>query len=243
MNGKGNIMTIHGKITFKDAIIVDKKLLEELEKVILIYYDKVSYSCKLCNDNRIDFDTLDELLNYENPKIRKIIRLSIMFGYPSEIVFEPSFAYFSSYKYTVEGTYQINDLDKSVLFQEKIKDLLNRSKQDKWYTILTKINIVQFWIVMLAFCTCTLLYSLFTNGLKQESSFSLLIFIVCIIISTIFHIFGYILSKFRIFLLPAIAYKIGEQIKEIEKGRELSNKIFWGIIVAFIVSLVVAFIS
>lgn len=87
-------MTIHGKIAFKDAIIVDKKLLKEMEKVILNFYDKVSYSCMLSNDNRIDFDTLDELLSYENPKIRKIIRLSITFGYSSEIVFEPSFAFF-----------------------------------------------------------------------------------------------------------------------------------------------------
>lgn len=236
-------MTIHGKLAFKDAIIVDKKLLKEMEKVILDFFDKICFSCKLSNNNTIDFESLDELLNYENPKIRKIVRLSITFGYSSEIVFEPNSAIFSSYKYTVQGTYQLKDLDKSVLFQTKIKDILNRNKQDRWYTILTKINTMQFLIAILVFFACMIIYIVYTKGINQESTFSPLIFDLYIIFWVIFCFFGYILSKCRNYLLPIIAYKIGEQIKEIEKGRELFNKIFWGIIVAFTVSFVVAIIS
>lgn len=236
-------MIIHGKIAYKDAIIVDKKLLEELEKVILNFFDRVSYSCKLYNDSRIDFESLEELLNYENPKIRKIMRLSITFGYSGEIVFEPSIAFFSSYKYTVQGNYQNENLDESVLFQEKVKDILNRSKQDKWYTILTKINTMQFLIVMLVFWACLLVFSVYTKGIEQEVTFSPIIFNLYIIASFVFCLIGYILSKCRNFLLPVIAYKIGEQIKVIEKGRDLFSKIFWGIIVAFFVSFIVAIIS
>ena len=87
-------MTIHGQIRFKDALIVDEKLLRELEKVILKFYESVSYSCNLCNDDKIIFNSLEELLNYENSKIRKIVRLSISFGHYNDIVIEPDRAYF-----------------------------------------------------------------------------------------------------------------------------------------------------
>lgn len=134
-------------------------------------------------------------------------------------------------------------MDESVLFQEKIKDILNRNKQEKWYTILTKINTMQFLIAMLAFCACIIIHVVYTKGIEQEGTFSPLLFDLYIIFGAIFCFFGYILSKCRNYLLPIIAYKIGEQIKEIEKGRDLFNKIFWGIIVAFVVSFVVAIIS
>ena len=117
-------MTIRGKIKFKDAIIVDEKLLRELEEIILSFYDKIEYSCRLCNDNTIDFASLAELLDYENTKIRKIERLKISFGVYNEIVFEPSLSFWCSYKYTVEGTFITEDNDKGILFTDKIEKAL-----------------------------------------------------------------------------------------------------------------------
>ncbi len=236
-------MNIYGKIRFKDAIIIDEKLLRDLENTISQFFGKVSYSCRLCNDNRIEFESLDELINFENVKIRKIVSLSMKFNCINEIEFEPDISFFSSYKYTVQGTFNTDDLDKSVLFQEKVKAILDRNKQDRWYIILTKMNYMHLCLASFIFSTCSTIYAIYTGGLEQKISYNPLIFNLSISIGVVFFILAVILSKFRNVLLPPVAFKIGEQIKEIEKGRNLFSKIFWGVIVAFIVSLVVAYIA
>ncbi len=73
-----DIMTIHGKITFKDAIIIDGKLLKELESVILENFTKIKYEGSLCNGDSILFDSLSELLQYENINQRKLIELKLL---------------------------------------------------------------------------------------------------------------------------------------------------------------------
>ena len=232
-------MVIQGKISCKDAIIVDERLLHELEEIILEFYPEVAYSCNLCNGNKMEFKSLEELLSYENTKIRKIVSLSISYGYFNEIIFKPIFEMFSSYEYTVQGTFKTQDHDASILFSEKINDALNKNKQSKWYTIITKISIFHFFILLFIFSLICNIFLLFTKGFNasQEIGFTPTIVSLSIAFMFICVFFGIILSKCRDALLPPIAFKIGEQIKEIEKGRELFSKIFWGVFIAFLISV------
>lgn len=231
-------MTIRGKIKFKDAIIVDEKLLRELEEIILSFYDKIEYSCRLCNDNTIEFASLAELLDYENTKIRKIERLKISFGAYNEIVFEPSLSFWCSYKCTVEGAFITEDNDKGILFSDKIEKALDKNRQSKWYTILTKISLAHFGMLCFAMSLVSSMDIVITKGLNsQYLSYNPIFINFGFVIGIIFILFGIMLSKCRNVLLPPIAYKIGEQIKEIERGRDIFSKIVWGIIIAFIVSL------
>lgn len=246
--GKDNIMRIYGKISFKEALVVDEHLLRELEKTILSFYDSIAYSCKLCNSDKIEFDSLDELLSYENYKIRKIVKLSIEFGIGNNIAFEPDRAMLVSYKYTVQGDFVTEDQDNSILFQSKVKDILLRNRQNKWYTIITKMNLIQFNILLLGVLSCVFVYGFFTHNWKMDNNVGTYIYgfdlgiVAGIVMGGVFILLGGILAKCRDFLLPPIAYKIGEQIKEIEKAKDLFSKIFWGIVVTFIVSLITAII-
>ena len=237
-------MTLHGNIKFKDAIIVDEKLLRELEEIILNFYDEISYSCLLCNDDKITFDSLDELLNYENVKTRKIERLSISFGYFNEIEFKTEMAMFSSYKSTVQGTFITEKYDESVLFTEKIKNALTKNRQSRWYTLMTKFSYFHFTMFLLAFTVGLCIYILFVSKTKinQATSYVPMYFCFGIAFSVLLLLISFLLSRIRNALLPPIAYKIGEQIKEIDRGRDLFGKIFWGIIVTFVISLLVGFI-
>lgn len=232
-------MKIQGKIKFKDAIVVDEKLLRELTDIILSFYKYINFSCFLCNDSKIEFDTLDELLDFDNNRIRKIERMSISFGYSNEIVFKPTIGIFSSYKYTVEGTYITEKYDEGILFHEKIRNALDKNKQSKWYTIITKISILYFCIAVSSFFLGYTIASLYAEGINASPKIQYTItdIALSITIGLILILLAGMLSKFRNVLLPPIVYKIGEQIKEIEKRRDLFSKIFWGVIVAFFVSI------
>lgn len=232
-------MTIYGKIKFKDAIIVDEKLLCELEEIILTFYKEINYSCILSSDDSIDFESLEELLNYENTKMRKIERLKISFGHFNEIVFKPTISAFCSYKYTVEGTFKTEDNNNSILFPKKIQDALEKNKQSKWYTIITKISLMHFMSLLFGASIGSSVSLLYTKGINisQETGYIPSIVNLGIAFGILCILFAIIFSKCRNILLPPIAFKIGEQIKEIEKGRDLFSKIVWGVVVAFLISL------
>lgn len=235
-------MTIHGKIQFKEAIIVNEKLLKDLEEVILSFFKHVTYECKLCNGDGIEFDSLDELLTYENIKTRKIVRLKIKFDY-NEIIFEPTFSKISSYQHTVFGVYKVYDSDTSILFSEKVQRVLENSKRSKWYTFLTKISMMHFCFLIVGISIGSTIYSVMSEGVMGKSVYTVNSINISIIIGILCIIFSIIAAKCRDILLPPISFMIGEQLQEIKRNEEKFSKIFWGIIIAFIVSYVVAKIA
>lgn len=235
-------MVIHGKIQYKDAIIVNEKLLTDLEKIILSFYNKVFYECKLCNDDIIEFESLVELLSYKNIKSRKIVRLKIKFDY-NDITFEPTSSLFSSYKYTVVGNYKVDDPDKSILFSEKIEKVLESYRRSKLYTFLTKISMVYFFIFFLGITMGAAIVVLIEEGVMGGSTYTTNSLNLSMIIGVLIAVISGILSKCRNTLLPSICFMIGEQIEEIKRNEDRFSKIFWGVIVAFIVSFIVTKIT
>lgn len=235
-------MTIHGKIQFKDAIIVNEKLLKDLEEVILSFFKQVTYECKLCNGDCIEFDSLEELLTYENIKVRKIVKLKIKFDY-NEIIFEPTFSKINSYQHTVFGVYKVYDSDTSILFSEKVQRILENSKRSRWYTFLTKISMMYFCILIVGISIGSTIYSVMSEGVMGKSVYTVNSINISIIIGILCIVISIILAKCRDILLPPISFLIGEQIQEIKRNEEKFSKIFWGVVVAFIVSFVVAKIT
>ncbi len=234
-------MILRGKIEYKNAIQVDEKLLRELESIILEFFKEVGYLCILCNGDIINFDSLDELLDYENTKTRKITIMSIKYGYYNEIVFKCRNSLFFSYGYTVEGTYRMDNSDSSILFSEKIKNALDKNKQSNWYTIITKISLIQVCAVLFILSLGNIIYG-HAIGVHSNLTYTVEIVNLQIAIALIMMGLSIFLAKCRNMLLPPIAYKIGEQTKEIEKRRDLFSKIFWGVIVAFVVSIITSLI-
>lgn len=236
-------MTIHGKIRFKEAIIVDEKLLINLEEVILSFFKKITYECNLFNGDYIEFDSLIELLNYENNRSRKIVKLKIKFDY-NEIIFEPTFSKLNSYQYTVFGVYRVNDSDTSILFSEKVQRVLENGRRNKWYTLLTKVSMMHFFIFALGISIGSTIISVMKEGiLGKENIYTIYSINIGLTIGILIMIVSTILAKCRDMLLPPIIFMIGEQIQEIKRNEDRFSKIFWGVIVAFIISFIVTKIA
>ena len=73
----GSPMICKTSFSFKKAIIVNEKMLREVEKLMLEYYSDISYSVKLENRDDIKFESLDELISFENSKFNRISELHI----------------------------------------------------------------------------------------------------------------------------------------------------------------------
>lgn len=232
-------MTIHGKITFKDAIIIDERLLTELENVILENFTNIKYEGRLSNGDDILFDSLSELLQYENIDQRKLVKLKVKFDY-NEMEFYPSFGGICSYKYTVQGSFTTNDKDISILFEKKIKDILERHKRKKWYTLLTKVSLIHFGLLMIGIYSIPAIYLVMKEGMLGGNTYTTNSINFSMILAMLFIVISIVLAKCRSILLPPVSFMIGEQVEEIKKRENLFSKIFWGVIVAFVVSFIVA---
>lgn len=235
---------LRGRIKYKNAIYVDEKLLKELEEIILVYYKTINYRATLYNGDTIVFDSLTELLQYENVEERRIISLLIGFDIGNEIIFEEKSGYslFSSYQYTVTGNYSMNNTDDSILFTNKIYAALNKNKRRIWYTIVTKISMMHFSLILLIVSFSLYLYLKFTTVATEAIYITADTWLLSCLYCLIFFSVSFIMAKIRKRVLPSISYMIGEEIKRIQKGEALISNIFWGIIVAFGVSVVCSLI-
>ena len=65
------------EFSFNKAIIVDANMLSEMQKVILEYCDNIEYRAYLENRDKIEFESLDELLEFENSKRNRINEIYI----------------------------------------------------------------------------------------------------------------------------------------------------------------------
>lgn len=230
-------MELRGNIRFTEAIVVDEKLLVQLENTLLEFYDDVLYSVKLCNGDLIKFNNLQEMLDYENIDERKIESLQIGFNIIDELNFYPTYSAFCSYKCTVSGTYRMDNSDKSILFSNKVNDALKKARRPQWYTVITKISMFHFLIVELIICFFLLGYIYIKEGELTEVSFTATYFISCMLSSIMIILLCGLFSKIRKYFFPSISYMIGEQIVKIEALNKLYGNIFWCVIVAFIVSV------
>lgn len=161
----------------------------------------------------------------------------------NKIIFKPTLSFYGSYRYTVSGDYEVHDSDTSILFSEKVQRVLENGRRSKWYTLLTKISLIHFCLLVTGITIGSTIYSVTREGLLGGDVYTVNSINIGITIGILFFVVSMILAKCRDILLPPISFMIGEQIQEIKRNEDRFSKIFWGVIVAFIVSFIVAKIA
>lgn len=235
-------MKVNGKLKYNSAIIVNDTLIRELDGLLCEYFSEPKYSAELLNDDKIEFETVDELVSYDNYSIREIKRIIISAGLDNFIYIEPTFSFLSNYKSTVEMYFRIDDGDKSEEVKRKVKTLLDKHKQTIFYTLASKISLTHICILLMIMGFISNLYSLVTprNSVIEVSGSTIISLSSVVAVIILLFSFGvyWIIKK----LFPPIIFYLGENINKTERNSKLKSNVFWGIIVAAIVSATVSLV-
>lgn len=235
-------MQIENKFTYKNPIILTPNILKELEAILLDYYAELKYRAILINKSAVTFDNLDELLAYDNFSKKRIDKLEIFnsdldsYG-DLRIRIEVEIYPLTNYLETVVINYKFKDLNNEILFVEKIRNILDKSKPDRLYIFLSK-----FPLYLLLFILSIIFFTKIINLFVLDTS-KLTIFII------IFSFFIGILSsilfiryhKVFTFSYPPIVFLFGEEIERIKNLSKARNLIY-GSIGTIILGLITSYI-
>ncbi|MFA9375766.1 MAG: hypothetical protein ACERKZ_03320 [Lachnotalea sp.] len=235
-------MLIKGQIKFKEAITVTPEFLKDISEVICIYYNYVSYKANLKNNDIIMFESLDELIKYDNFNDNKLATLSIYSDIKLNLEFETTSSTLHKYNYTLHGNYSMNSMDDSILFKKKLDDILKKRAEAKFYTFISKISMVYGLIIVVALCVLGSLYCSIL-GISTNGEISIFDYIISWFLSMVGVVtFSKIFNKFQSVYFPPIVFYWGEEIQNYDKIKQLRKNVFWGVIVTLLVSLLVSLI-
>lgn len=204
------------------AFVVDGCQLKKLTKLLQDHFDKVEIRVDCADDFSREFRTVDDLINYENPKSKKICRLRLSarsddHSQSATITFPD----FSKRGILVDF---ISSEDSVYTLQRNTLDII--TGMCPWYSILARINSPYGFSFVFAIMYVALrVMSLFVYKV-QNIIVPLIVFILTLMIVIL-------LSKLCQFLFPPAAFKIGQG-----KSRfKVKERIQWGIVISSLVSL------
>lgn len=237
-------MTISGKIKKKKALVINQHYLRGICEIVKKYCNRVVLSVETVSNTNITFDSLDELLNYDNFKPRRIKTLEIT-GYNNyhrriTICVEEGLNLLQliNYTSTVNCSYEFNSTEEETLFINDFNNWFEKCKASYW--LLGKFSL--FGIILAP----SLLITLFRYivGYKADfSSYDTMIIIMSIVISIAFILSAKLIDKYFLAnIFPPIVFAWGEEIRRYTKWNKLRSNILWGIIVAVLVGLVTSYL-
>ena len=235
-------MKISGKIKCKKSVILTPDSLKALCDIILKHCERIEFSAETYAKTSIAFDNLEELLNYDNYKPRRIISLEVA-GYTKYSRFisveigDFNLSPISNYGSTVRCNYQLPSVDAETIYKNDFDTWYQKAKASYW--LLGKFSLNGAIFVPSAFIT----FVRFCYGAKAEVDLSNPTVIGTLVIVTV-AIVGlmYIVKMIDAHLLgnlfPAVVFKWGEEEKRNEKWERFRSNLLWGIIIALLLGLV-----
>ena len=233
-------LKVRGKLSYKSAIIVNDVFFKEMDELISEYFNKTKYSAQLKNGDEVEFESVSELILYDNFSNRAIKTMRIEFGIGNYIMIEPSIAFINVYKSTIEMRFEVEDNDKSEEIKRKVNLICDKHKQSAMYTAASKFTIMHICILMCGFSFVSNLNLLITHKTDDGTMSNSTIVAVCTVGIVIMLLISAVLSWIIKRFFPAIVFYLGENIKNVEKESKTKSNIFWCIIVAGIVSAIVS---
>ena len=229
--------------TYKRIIVLTIQRLKELETLLLKHCDSIDYKAITKNDAEILFDSFDEMSGFNNFGDDKITSLSLKcrvkndYNFMISIDFSPKYPFYSD---TVRCMYCFSDIDKESVFIADFKKFL-----DKIAIYHTKYTICEWASV--AFFLILGLYPIFIpfNGnAYYQTARGVFPLIMGILLSEAISIGLYYLCSRLIWkkLFPRAIYAWGEESESYSRLEKLRSNLFWGVLVAIVISVVVGLI-
>ena len=235
-------MKVSGKLSYKSAIIVNDVFFQDMDKLISEYFEKPKYSAQLINGDEVEFESVSELISYDNFSNRAIKTMRIGFGIGNYLRIETTFSSINGYRSTMEMEFEVDNNDKSEEIKRKVELICEKHKQSLLYTLASKFTFMHVCFVMMFISFVSNLRVLIIHKTDSVEMSNSTIVAVCTVATVVLILLNVLLSLLIKKFFPAIVFYLGENIKKIEKNSKLKSNIFWGVIVAGIVSAVVSLI-
>ncbi len=245
-------MKLNKEFKENKAVVVDEQKLKYFDSFLSEHFSRKKYRCDCIDNTIIEFDNLNEVIEYENPDFRRIKSIEI-FGdnessenkYASDIYLYPDFRIelggnwpFQTLKYTIRST----DISKTTYFEKELQERIKDFRPWYWVISKTSFNTV-LWVVSWSY---TLIAGF--SSLKQRISgktvpssnldltyngwFFLIISSIGIFIGLI-----YIMDKFKNYLFPKVVIKLGKQKERSSKKNNIIYLVFGVIILSVLINL------
>lgn len=235
-------MEISGKIKRKKAVIITPDSLKSLCDIILKHCERIEFSAETYAKTSIAFDNLEELLNYDNYKPRRIISLEVA-GYTkysrliSVEIGDFNLSPIVNYGSTVRSNYLLSSVDAETIYKNDFETWYQKAKASYW--LLGKFSLNGIVFVPSAFIT----FIRFCYGTKTEIDLSNPVILGLLVVVTAAIIgFMIVIKLLDAHLLgnlfPAVIFKWGEETKRNEKWEKFRSNLLWGIIIALLLGLV-----
>ena len=235
-------LKISGKWHYSKALILDEDRMQELNKLILEFYERAEYSATSFKGSEIQFTSIEELLSYDNYEKQRIKELTIFGynGYKHCIFFniKISDSEFLNYYRTVNCTYTLDSVDKETLLLSKIEKFFSKATARYW--LLGKFSL--YGIIAIPSMLTSFCKYLVGEKVSLEVPLQMLLIIIIGCIGFLFCI-RWFDKHFLLNLFPPVSFLWGEELVRNEKWVKLRSNVFWGIIMAILIGLVGTFIA
>lgn len=236
-------MKISGLCKNHKTIKLTPENLNQLESNLLKYCSSIEYSCTTINGNDIQFDSLNELLNYDNYG-KSSIKSLLLLGYRQyhrviRIDFETKDVYFLNYNTSCECSYECDSTESEILLVKMLRDFFNKHKTSYW--VIGKFSLFSLYFLF----SLSLLVFLY---IKDKSIFDRTEFVLSEVIPIFVAIcIGEFLlwqidKKVLLKILKPTVFYWGEEVKAYDKYSKLRSNLFWCVLIAIAVGIAVAYI-
>ncbi len=230
----------------KYSIIVNEEELKSLINFLDSQYSPIEIVAK-CNDgSTLTTSKIEDIINFENSKFRKIEIIEISFG---KIYSQGGNVEFNGkYRFLQTCNFTVKDIDdaKALKVSQEIEARFEECKT--WYSLLIKfppsitISIIYFliWIP-------SLWIKLLSNTYKSSPNISIIDLINIIgflspVVLLYFVSINY-LDKVWAWLFPRVWFDIGKQKAEFQKRAKIRSWVFGGVILALILGILASVIA
>ena len=240
-------MVISGNIKKKKAIILSPERIKDINSIVLHHCERIEYTAMTAANTRISFESIEELLDYDNFEPRRISELEIT-GYKkySRIITIniAEWSIFSPVNYgtTIRVDYQLPSVEAETLFLHAFDEWYNKCIASYW--LIGKFSVRGVLFIPSAFI-CFLRFVF--GGPSADIDYGniallcvLAIFtVVCFVIAKLIN---YVDAKLIGNLFPAIAFLWGEETERYKKWENLRSNLLWGVIIALLLGLLTNFL-
>jgi len=232
-------MQINGLFKYKSAIVLTPERMAELDNILNKYYPSFFYSAVIENESKIKFSNLREMISFDNALQHKIKSIIISekdeANYPDLFIkIKPRKSIFFNFEYTVLVEYKLSNPDDEILLRNELSILFNKARAQN--SFLYKFSLIQllfpYTIWGILYYSYSAIFKSFDLFKEYTNTRMLFEFFIATWVLAICMFFPFLWMK----IFPPIMFSWGEAIQVNRRLCDTRNKIFWGLIVASLIS-------